>query len=336
MQKVAFIDTPDIRKALDQAGILYRESGDHVYMTCFFCNKDWKLYFNYKKNIGDCKRCGKIINLNEFCTAAGIDIEVKTPTVKDLVTLMKKQVVKDNPVDDEEEKTVVSIPLSISALNNKKAYNYLTQRGLDDETIEKHDLRYCNKGRFKNRIIIPIVDSDNKLTGYQGRLVTFEEDLSVPKYLFSSGFRKTKNLFGLNNIATHKKVINKLVNISVQYKSFVILTEGVFTAMLLGGVATFGKSFSKGQLDLLLTKLDNISRLILLWDSDSWNKIGKQIAPVEKAYNLLKDYFEVRVIKLPENDDGTSGQPDDHNIEYLKREISKSWKQANWWYEPEL
>jgi DNA primase len=114
--------------------------------------------------------------------------------------------------------------------NGKRAYQYLTERGLTDETIQAFGLGYStarpddlyrflkSKGyddeilsrsglvkveeryagdRFWNRVMFPIMDVNSKVIGFGGRVMGNGE----PKYLNSPEtllFDKSRNLYGLH------------------------------------------------------------------------------------------------------------------------------------------
>ena len=119
-----------------------------------------------------------------------------------------------------------------------QAYTYLKDRGLSDETIKAFGLGYSNKfsddlykylrekgyteelirqaglintderqgvyDKFWNRVIFPIMDVNNRVIGFGGRVMGDAK----PKYLNSPEtpvFDKSRNLYGLNRARTSRK-----------------------------------------------------------------------------------------------------------------------------------
>ena len=122
--------------------------------------------------------------------------------------------------------------------NGKQAHDYLTGRGLSEETIKKFGLGYSDKysddlykylksknysdellrdsglfnvderrgmyDKFWNRVIFPIMDVNNRVIGFGGRVMGDGK----PKYLNSPEttiFDKSRNLYGLNVARTTRK-----------------------------------------------------------------------------------------------------------------------------------
>ena len=120
----------------------------------------------------------------------------------------------------------------------KNAHDYLTGRGLSEETIRKFGLGYSDKysddlykylksqnysdellresglfnvderqgmyDKFWNRVIFPIMDVNNRVIGFGGRVMGDGK----PKYLNSPEtriFDKSRNLYGLNIARTTRK-----------------------------------------------------------------------------------------------------------------------------------
>jgi DNA primase len=51
----------------------------------------------------------------------------------------------------------------------RQAYNYLTNRGITDEIIERYGIGFCDNGSHAGRIIIPSYDNKNELNYYIAR-----------------------------------------------------------------------------------------------------------------------------------------------------------------------
>jgi|19_taG_2_1085344.scaffolds.fasta_scaffold33706_3 DNA primase len=131
-----------------------------------------------------------------------------------------------------------------------KACEYLEARGLRTDQIKKYDIRYCYDGKYSGRIIIPCF--------YDGDFVTFVArdifNVSSRKYLNPLGNKQSDFLFNLDSINSDN----------------VVLTEGVFDAisasLVFPAVASFGKSLSKRQLNIL----NSFKTVMFYWDKDAY------------------------------------------------------------------
>jgi DNA primase len=146
---------------------------------------------------------------------------------------------------------------------------------------------------FRDRLIFPIFDLQERVVGFGGRTLTNEE----PKYLNSPEtpvFRKRELLYGLN---LSKEFIRK--------ENRAILVEGYmdFVSLYLKGikncVASLGTALTPAQASLIKRYSDNV---VLLYDSDEAGKKAMERAiPILLSMNL-----NVNVAIIPEAKD-----PDD-------------------------
>ena len=175
--------------------------------------------------------------------------------------------------------------------NGRNAHDYLTGRGLSEETIRKFGLGYSDKysddlykflksknysdellresglfntderhgmyDKFWNRVIFPIMDVNNRVIGFGGRVM----GEGKPKYLNSPEtkiFDKSRNLYGLNIARTTRK-------------SYLILCEGYMDVIAMhqagftNAVASLGTALTSGHASLLKRYTQEV---LLLYDSD--------------------------------------------------------------------
>ena len=154
----------------------------------------------------------------------------------------------------------------------KPGYDYLTGRGLSDETILHFGLGYAGQGggelyqymkkegysdsvlketglfkmdergaydKFWNRVMFPIMDANNRVIGFGGRVMGDAK----PKYLNSPEtkiFDKSRNLFGLN-YAKRGKRSNMIL--CEGYMDVIALHQAGFT----NAVASLGTAFTEQQ-----------------------------------------------------------------------------------------
>lgn len=173
----------------------------------------------------------------------------------------------------------------------KAAYQYLTGRGLSEETIKKFGLGYSDKysddlykymkakgysdellresglfnaderrgmyDKFWNRVIFPIMDVNNRVIGFGGRVMGDGK----PKYLNSPEtkiFDKSRNLYGLNMARTTRK--NYLI-LCEGYMDVISMHQAGFT----NAVASLGTALTSGHASLLKRYTEEV---FLLYDSD--------------------------------------------------------------------
>lgn len=211
-------------------------------------------------------------------------------------------------------------------LKNEKLLNYLYNRGLDLNSIEKFSLGYApqelsdflkkenlseNKLKetgiypyknFSKRLIFPIRNISGKIVGFSGRALEGEE----PKYINSleSIFKKGEILYGLyenkDEILRTKEVI--LVE---GYMDVIILSiKGINNA-----VSSMGTSFTEEQGRILKRFAD---KLYISFDPDIGGIEGtKRALEIGEKFN-----FEVKIIEIPENMD-----PDEYVLKYGKEEF---------------
>ena len=107
------------------------------------------------------------------------------------------------------EETMKGFGLGYANKYSDDLYRYLKQKGYDDETIRESGLMNVDEkhgmyDKFWNRVIFPIMDVNNKVIGFGGRVM----GEGSPKYLNSPEtkvFDKGRNLYGLNRARRSKR-----------------------------------------------------------------------------------------------------------------------------------
>ncbi len=174
--------------------------------------------------------------------------------------------------------------------NGQKALQYLKERGLSEETMQKFGLGYAGKSgnlypflkekgysdellrqsglfqaderrgmydKFWNRVIFPIMDGNSRVIGFGGRVL----GEGKPKYLNSPEteiFDKSRTLYGLNIARTSRQ---KQILVCEGYMDVIALHQAGFT----NAVASLGTSLTSGQAGLLRRYTEEV---LLLYDSD--------------------------------------------------------------------
>jgi len=159
----------------------------------------------------------------------------------------------------------------------KKAFEYLTSRGLDEKTIKKFGVGFAGEAwdgllnhlkekgykvpqikdaglcsirnenvfdSFRSRVMFPIFNITGSVIGFGGRVL----DDSNPKYLNTSdtfAFNKRKNVYGLNFVKSIKRV-QSVVLVEGYMDVISLYSKGIFNA-----VATLGTALTKEQAQLI-------------------------------------------------------------------------------------
>jgi hypothetical protein len=161
----------------------------------------------------------------------------------------------------------------------RQAYNYLKQRGITDEMIEKYGMGFCDRGKFTGRVIIPSYDSEGELT-----------------YFIARSWNPHTKAKYMNPEASKDEIIfNESL---IDWDKDVYLCEGVFDALFLpNSIAMLGKHMSELLLNTLYEKAKG--NIIICLDSDAWSD-------AVKLYHNLNGgrlYGKVKIIKLTGDDD---------------------------------
>ena len=191
--------------------------------------------------------------------------------------------------------------------SGKTAYGYLLGRGLSEETIRKFGLGYSDKysddlykylkskgysddllresglfnvderrgmyDKFWNRVIFPIMDVNNRVIGFGGRVMGDGK----PKYLNSPEtkiFDKSRNLYGLNVARTTRK--NYLI-LCEGYMDVIAMHQAGFT----NAVASLGTALTSGHASLVKRYTKEV---LLLYDSD-----GAGVRAALRAIPILRE-----------------------------------------------
>lgn len=176
------------------------------------------------------------------------------------------------------EDTMKKFGLGYSNKYSDDLYRYLRKAGYEDGILKESGLVTIDEKRggydkFWNRAMFPIMDANNRVIGFGGRVMGDGE----PKYLNSPEtaiFDKSRNLYGLN-LARHSK------------KPQILLCEGYMDVIALhqagfdNAVASLGTAFTQGHANLLKRYTKEV---YLTFDSD-----GAGVRAALRALPILKD-----------------------------------------------
>jgi DNA primase len=315
----------DIVEFLSQYLAIKRRGKNYVALCPFHPDKNPSLNISREKGLFHCFGCGaggtiyhfvmKIENVN-FERA----VEIVANWAK--VEIPQFDYVKKNDWIYKFHEEIADY-FKENLFKNENLLNYLKNRGIEKEGIEKFKIGYAPPNiddflkeknidekklketgispyrNFSKRLIFPIRSISGKIVGFSGRALEGEE----PKYINSQEviFKKGENLYGLYE---GKEEILKTKE--------VVLVEGYIDVILLhingikNVVSSMGTSFTEEQGKILKRFAD---RLYISFDPDTGGIEGtKRALEISEKYN-----FEIKIIIIPQNLD-----PDEYLLKFGK------------------
>ena len=205
-----------------------------------------------------------------------------------------------------------------------RGYQYLAGRGLSEETMRKFGLGYSDKfggglyqflkskgysddrlrdsglfnvderhgmyDKFWNRVIFPIMDVNNRVIGFGGRVMGDGK----PKYLTSPEtkiFDKSRNLYGLNVARTTRR---KYLILCEGYMDVISMHQAGFT----NAVASLGTALTSGHASLLKRYTQEV---LLLYDSDEAGvRAALRAIPILREAGVNSRVVNLRPYKDPD------------------------------------
>ena len=186
------------------------------------------------------------------------------------------------------DETITKFGLGYSDKFSDDLYKYLKSKGYKDEEMLKAGLikvdeKYGPSDRFWNRVMYPIIDPNNRVIGFGGRVM----GEGTPKYINSQDtpvFDKSRNLYGLN---LAKKSKRKGIIFCEGYMDVISMHQAGFD----NAVASLGTALTVGQVNLIKRYTD---RVYLAYDSD---EAGTKAAL--RALQIMREFdMPARVISL--------------------------------------
>lgn len=190
--------------------------------------------------------------------------------------------------------TMQSFGLGFSNPYPNDLYKYLRKKGYSDELLKESGLvRVDERGaydKFWNRVMFPIMDINNRVIGFGGRVLGSGE----PKYLNSPEtkiFDKSSNLYGLN-VARRSKTGYMLV--CEGYMDVIAMHQAGFT----NAVAALGTAFTEKH-GVILKRY--VQEVILTFDSDEAGiNAAKRAIPILKKAGLSVKVLNLKPYKDPD------------------------------------
>lgn len=185
------------------------------------------------------------------------------------------------------DETIVHFGLGYANKTSDDLYRYLKSKGYDDNLLVQTGLVAVEErgahDKFWNRVMFPILDVNNRVIGFGGRVMGTGE----PKYLNSPEtkvFDKSRNLYGLNFARASRE---RYLLICEGYMDVIALHQAGFT----NAVASLGTAFTS-QHAMLLKRYTE--QAVLTYDSD-----GAGVRAALRAIPILKDAgISVKVLNM--------------------------------------
>lgn len=226
----------------------------------------------------------KLLEINKIA-ATFYYHHLKSPAGQSGLDYLKKRQLSD--------KTINTFGLGYAPQLTGDLYRMLKEKGYDDELLKESGLFTYEKGireKFWNRVIFPIMDINNKVIGFGGRVMGDGK----PKYLNSPEtklFDKSKNLYGLNVARSSRK--NNLI-ICEGYMDVISMHQAGFNQ----AVASLGTALTPGHARLMKRYTDNV---LITYDSDEAGvKAALRAIPILKEAGLSTKVINMRPYKDPD------------------------------------
>lgn len=191
------------------------------------------------------------------------------------------------------DSTINSFGLGFASQSTGELYKLLKEKGFDDDLLKESGLFTYERGiheKFWNRVIFPIMDINNKVIGFGGRVMGDAK----PKYLNSPEtrlFDKSRNLYGLNIARTSRKP-NMII--CEGYMDVISMHQAGFNQ----AVASLGTALTPGHARLLKRYTDNV---LITYDSDEAGvKAALRAIPILKEAGLSTRVINMRPYKDPD------------------------------------
>lgn len=186
------------------------------------------------------------------------------------------------------EETLKRFGLGYSDRFGDGLYRFLKEKGYSDELLRESGLFNADEkngmyDKFWNRVIFPIMDVNNKVIGFGGRVMGDGK----PKYLNSPEtaiFEKGRNLYGLNVARTSRK--DELI-LCEGYMDVISMHQAGFN----NAVASLGTALTSGHASLIKRYA---KKVLLIYDSDTAG-----VNAALRAIPILRDAgIESKVVNL--------------------------------------
>ena len=227
-----------------------------------------------------------LFKVNEQATRFFVDMLLKTREGKQPRDYVSSRSINDN--------SIRKFRLGYAPNRWDSIVNKSNEWGADTQLLERAGLilRKQDKcyDRFRNRLMFPIFDSQNRPVGFGARAL----DNSLPKYLNSPEtpiFSKSKTLYGIN-LAKESMKKNRKVLLMEGYTDVIIAHQNGID----WSVAVLGTALTREHVRLLRRYSD---KAILVFDADT----AGQKSSERNLDIFIEEDFDVNIVLLPKGYD---------------------------------
>ena len=268
---------------LGDHGLHYPNKGQ-ISFNCPVCDEGrnkHNLEINYINNVYKCWSCGDIDGTHG--SLGKLFDKYGNKKLKKLYNVLKPETVQ--PKQRKIKK--LTLPEGFTLFKDsspvypvrRQAINYLKNRGITDEMIEKFGIGFCDKGDHAGRIVIPSYNTKGELNYYIARSWN---PMSRAKYKNPEA-EKDKIIFWENLIDWNKDIY---------------LVEGAFDGLFVDNpIPMLGKHMSELLFETIYKKAK--ANIVICLDADAWEN-------AVKLYHELHGgelWGRIKLIKLPDDKD---------------------------------
>ena len=193
------------------------------------------------------------------------------------------------------EETMRKFGLGYSDRAGGGLYRYLKAKGYPDDRLRESGLfnvdeRHGMYDKFWNRVIFPIMDVNNRVIGFGGRVMGDAK----PKYLNSPEtkiFDKSRNLYGLNIARTTRK---KYLILCEGYMDVISMHQAGFT----NAVASLGTALTSGHASLLKRYTQEV--LLLYYSDEAGIRAALRGIPILREAGVNSRVVSLKPYKDPD------------------------------------
>jgi DNA primase len=272
-----------LEEVLGDHGLHYPNRGQ-ISFNCPVCDdgrNKHNMEVNYIDNVYKCWSCGD--SEGTHGALGRIFDRYGNRKQKKLYNVLKPETV----VKREKKKKTLKLPEGFTLFKDsspvypvrRQAMNYLKNRGITDEMIEKFGIGFCDKGDHAGRIVIPSYNTKGELNYYIARSWN---PMSRAKYKNPEA-EKDKIIFWENLIDWNKDIY---------------LVEGAFDGLFVDNpIPMLGKHMSELLFETIYKKAK--ANIVICLDADAWEN-------AVKLYHELHGgelWGRIKLIKLPDDKD---------------------------------
>ena len=265
---------------------MFSDGGEEISLECPYCpsDKENKLSINIDLGVYNCFRCGfkgridwlakKHPNLFAQLEAsvsisafARLKSYVKAHSKREIDSSVMRELKSVEPIGTEDEH-----------------YGYLRSRGWSEEQISLYAPLKTDTPKFKDRVIIPVVDSEDRVVYFTARDIV---GISKQKYI--------------NPVKDKDFIFTAKTQVDSVYLEDAFICEGIFDAFKIpGACALLGKTLNKAQHSTLYQFLRKRKNIYICFDPGT-NDCAEKLAIELDSWFTNKNIYILDWVREPES-----------------------------------